>query len=202
MYDWIRTAPSVKYETKNNFGIRTLPPKPNAIRDSVSHDKNLNILGRTLSNSSRVKPAIVNGLKSRSTSNKSLQRLLGGSQEDVYPKLTNPVAKPKANLADSSKDISANHSYFTNGSKKQGKSKVEAAGLANHHKGLASDYDNNIDEEYDNFTYMDQYYMPMDATAALYDNALKQKATLNDRENGSNTTQEKNDVGMELLTIS
>lgn len=185
MYDWIRAAPSVNYETKNNFGIRTLPPKPNTIKNSVSHDKNLNILGRTLSNTSRVKPTIMNGLKSRSTSNKSLQRLLGGSQEDIYPKIKS-IPKQKANLADSSHEISSSHVYFTNGSKNQSKPNVEPDTSVNH-KATASDYENNNDEDYDNFKYMDEYYMPM------YD----KKRALNDKENSRNTTQEKNDEGME-----
>ncbi len=213
MYDWIRTAPSVNYDTKNYvgykssdklnaFGMRSIPPKANGLKNSVSIDKNLNVLGRTVSNSSRVKPAVANGLKSRSNSNKSMQRLLGASQEDIYPKLQ-PVPKQRANLIDSSKDTTS-HNYFTNGPK-QSKSEDlnnEIAKKISDNKGL-SDYENNNDEDYDNFTYMDQYFIPTDDTD-LYDNVHNkkgiQKATtyFNDKEINV-IIQERDETGMKLV---
>lgn len=184
MYDWIRTAPTKYYdnysynEKKKGFGIRALPPKPSTTNNTKNFfDKNLNILGRNLSNN-RVKS--FSEIKSRS-SNKSLTRLLV-TQDDVYPK-PKPVPKQR-NL-----NNSATH-HLENSVTKANESNATYDNLAVKKKAVnyenieGDDYD-----EYDNFKYMDQYYMPMDD---IYDNhnntTTNNDTTIYDKENYFETT--------------
>ncbi len=182
MYDWIQRAP-VKFENyshndnKNNgFGIRTLPPKPangistnqqSTIKKSFSTDKNLNIHGHNLmSTSHQHKP--FSETKISTSSNKSLHRLLA-HQEEVNPK-AKPIPKQRkpanfSKLKDSDlygvEEISNNYEVFIKAQQKNYLSE-KLSGINNGATKELSDYENNVEDEYDHFKYMDE--------TNLYDN--------------------------------
>lgn len=183
MYDWIQTAP-IKYENysyhekHNGFGIRaTLPPKPtnpgqHKMKHSFSTDKTLNVHGHNLLThpSSRVRSLADS--KSRTSSHKSLQRLLV-TQEDVYPK-PKPVPKQRKNSLSSrqaldmvERDDTNNNTNYELFIKAKNINKQIGERLKQK-MNEASDYENDgVENEYDNFKYMDQCYMD---EANLYDN--------------------------------